>query len=435
MKSHTDAILRFLRRGPASGSAISRECGVSQPTVSRFLKQIEDRLLAIGNGRSRQYALKRAGADELPIYRVLEDGRAEKFATITAIEPAAFWVNYTYREAEFFEGLPWWMQDMRPRGFLGRINARHNTLGLHPDASYWSDDSLLEWLNRENSDPIGNLLIGRESYQRWLTAPSSTNVSWAQLPAMAKSALAGESVGSSAAGEQPKLTARLDGVETLVKFSPMLDQAAGVRWADGLYAEHLALKLLSEAHFDCSDSDTRIIEAQRFLVVKRFDRLPEGGRRGIISLESVLAQFVGNLDRPWPESAKSLASKQRILPETASMMTRLWCFGQLTANTDMHNGNLSFVLTGSGPLSMAPVYDMMPMALMPRPSGHIPEHFNLNPQWAFATRQDWQAAYPVAMQFWQQLAGTEEVSAEFRTLADGFVVALVPMERMISALA
>ena len=56
---------------------------------------------------------------------------------------------------------------------------------------------------------------------------------------------------------------------------------------------------------------------------------------------------------------------------------KLYAFGVLIGNADMHTGNLSFFVddvTNVEPeYTLAPVYDMLPRSLAPRPSGQIPD--------------------------------------------------------------
>jgi hypothetical protein len=69
-------------------------------------------------------------------------------------------------------------------------------------------------------------------------------------------------------------------------------------------------------------------------------------------------------------------------------------FGQLTANADMHDGNLSF-LPG---LVSAPAYDMLPMLYAPERGVELPQRLNKRPPTP-AKRDAWQAARPVAQSF------------------------------------
>ena len=54
-------------------------------------------------------------------------------------------------------------------------------------------------------------------------------------------------------------------------------------------------------------------------------------------------------------------------PAVQEQCATLWHFGQLIANEDMHEGNLSFqpALPGEVGLRLAPVYDMLPMMYAP----------------------------------------------------------------------
>ncbi|MGK7521002.1 HipA domain-containing protein, partial [Salmonella enterica] len=49
---------------------------------------------------------------------------------------------------------------------------------------------------------------------------------------------------------------------------------------------------------------------------------------------------------------------------------KIWAFGRLIANSDMHAGNLSFYYSDA-PMALAPVYDMLPMAYAPAASGML----------------------------------------------------------------
>ncbi|SFD81663.1 hypothetical protein SAMN05216563_101340 [Phytobacter palmae] len=47
---------------------------------------------------------------------------------------------------------------------------------------------------------------------------------------------------------------------------------------------------------------------------------------------------------------------------------KVWAFGRLIANSDMHAGKRSFYVSAP-PTQMAPVYDMLPMSFAPVNSG------------------------------------------------------------------
>lgn len=126
---------------------------------------------------------------------------------------------------------------------------------------------------------------------------------------------------------------------------------------------------------------SRVIDhaGQRFLETQRFDRVGALGRRGLLSLAAVEAEFVGGAGAAWPELTQRLATpaangKEAVItPEAHAGATLLHAFGTLIGNTDMHAGNLSFLSDSGRPYTLAPAYDMLPMAFAPRASGKLPD--------------------------------------------------------------
>lgn len=87
----------------------------------------------------------------------------------------------------------------------------------------------------------------------------------------------------------------------------------------------------------------------------------------------------------------------------------------------MHSGNLSLLVEdfpGATPkLTLAPVYDMLPMSLAPLLSGQIPDALQLprigiNPPLAV-----WQEMLPLAYNFWEQVAAHSGVTDDIRAMA------------------
>lgn len=65
-------------------------------------------------------------------------------------------------------GLPPEMHDVAPKGFLGRSHTQqHADLGLPDDVSNRSDNHILIALSRRGEDLSGNLVMGRESFNRF----------------------------------------------------------------------------------------------------------------------------------------------------------------------------------------------------------------------------------------------------------------------------
>ena len=77
---------------------------------------------------------------------------------------------------------------------------------------------------------------------------------------------------------------------------------------------------------------------------------------------------------------------------------KLWWFGKLIANTDMHTGNLSFVAQGT--LAVAPAHDMLPMLYAPLPGGEVPTRVFEPPLPLPTQRPSWAVASAAATLFW-----------------------------------
>ncbi len=85
--------------------------------------------------------------------------------------------------------------------------------------------------------------------------------------------------------------------------------------------------------------------------------------------------WFGLAGRPWTEGGAKLLERGLIDVDTSHAITRLWHFGRLIGNTDMHDGNLSFtprVSTSGSTLNLAPVYDMLPMLYAPQRGVELP---------------------------------------------------------------
>ncbi|MEQ1560043.1 MAG: hypothetical protein ABL933_14045 [Methyloglobulus sp.] len=79
------------------------------------------------------------------------------------------------------------------------------------------------------------------------------------------------------------------------------------------------------------------------------------------SLSALGAEFAGLGTGGWPVITRILAKDRQIHLEAADGANFLWAFGTLIGNSDMHNGNLSFISEHGRPYSIALAYDMTPM--------------------------------------------------------------------------
>lgn len=443
-----DTLIQLLREGPQPARVLYERLGVSQPTLSRMVAQLGVSILRFGKARQTQYALRRkiGTHEKFPLFNVSATGSLEQWGILHPVMPESYLVETLANHAvearmDFHQGLPWYLQDMRPQGFLGRAFARFHgpLLGLPADPNRWSDDQTLLALANTGHDCPGNLLVGEEAASIYQTGtlftaadrnmpPVPADQRLQKYPEFARLALAGEVVGSSAGGEQPKFDIEIlhDGqpVHVMVKFSAPQDNAATRRWRSLLICEHLAFQVLKGV---LPTSQSQLLEAEKggaanqlFLEVPRFDRIGGRGRRGVVSLKALDDEFAGQA-ADWPKIAAALVQSGHLNEAVYLQVQKLYAFGVLIGNSDMHPGNLSFFVddvTRPVPeFTLAPLYDMLPMSLAPRPSGQIPDallmpKIGINPPLAI-----WREMLPLACDYWRQVAAYPGVAGDVRQMA------------------
>lgn len=435
-----DAIIALLQSAPASSREIATHCGCDQSTITRQLNRIKEQLISTGRARSTQYYLRRGNTSEHTIYRVSPLGQAEQFATMVAVMPRGYLVKRLCdHDEQYYDDLPWYLQDLRPQGFLGRHLAKtlaQQGIVSSDDIDSWSEQDVLQALLHTTSESVGNFLLGDLSYQQWLSQTISP-VSTADFTQLAVKAIAGEIVGSSAGGEQPKFCAYVHGKHRLVKFTEPAVNANSQRWADLLQAEHLALVTLQQHGIPAANSMLYMQQQRTFLSCDRFDRIGELGRKGLVSLRMLDMEFIGK-PVEWPLLAKQLLQKRLISADDASRIAVIWCFGRLIGNTDMHHGNLSFYYDttseAKNEFALAPVYDMLPMAFAPLRSGAMASDHTLciTP---VAEGRHWRQAYQLALHYWATLSAVNELSAEFKAIAQTMQLELQTKKSLIERMA
>ena len=461
MNRHYESLLSELRRrGVLTPKELQTALGVSQPTLSRTLsEQGVDRIIRIGRARATRYGLRRdvrgLGSD-WPLYQICHDGRAELAGRLHALTDGQWYLQQdpareTLRGNEFRDGvypdLPWFLQDLRPRGFIGRMLARQiaTELGTPGDPRDWSSDDIVHFLLVMGNDLSGSFILGQRALETaQLNILGGKGILEATdreraYPALADAVTEGEVPGSSAAGEQPKFTARVNagGTETydvIVKFSGRGGRPEDQRWADLLVAENVANRILIEAGVPCASTALLLAEGRCFLESTRFDRTGAGGRVGIVTLEAFDSAFFGVIERRWTDAADRYQRTNWISEQDAVRLNMMWWFGNLIGNTDMHYGNASLFLGPERPLSLAPVYDMVPMLYRPGVEGHLPDAPvsptppppEALPVWAEAAR--------LAESFWARLAGNGLASPSFRDISANCVDAVTGMRNRFASL-
>lgn len=427
MNELTDRVNAFLR---SAGAARSRDLqaatGASQPTISRALAPLlrSGEVLRVGKGRSQAYVMPRtvAGitAAVIPVIAVAGDGSVHDFGTLIPCTGGRYWMDESAAGARLHDGLPWFIADMRPQGFLGRSFAQaHSVLGLAPNPAQWTDDDVLRALWHVGDDLPGNLLVGNASFERYMHRQQEQLVAPRQYPALADAAMQGALPGSSAGGEQPKFCAiRKDGESVIVKFSPAGRSAADQRWADLLSCEHIALQTLRKAGVDAAQSRVFHSPGRTLLEVVRFDRTPRG-RVGMVSLLSYDSEFIGQIDN-WAATAARMEARGLLSEKDAQALRFLEAFGRLIGNTDRHYGNVSLLIDAGASWRLAPAYDMLPMLYAPVGGELVPRDFDAGTLAPTAeTIGVWAAARRTAQTFWGAVAKNASISSGFRKVAAG----------------
>lgn len=406
-----------------------------------------DAVVRIGKARASRYALARSlgrAGSRWPVYRIDANGRPSELGRLHALARGAWWwqsaapdPDSPFLFGDFADGLfpewPWFLDDQRPQGFLGRSFARRvgPSLGAPEDVRLWRDEDIALALLQYGHDAPGDLVFGDASLRRaldihWKTDNQVTEDAREQAyPMRADLALHGDPAGSSAAGEQPKFALTLslpngDPRAVIVKFSERLGTPASRRWADLLWCEHLAAEVLRRGGVRTAVTQVLQADGRVFLESTRFDRTPSG-RRGLVSLASVDAAFYGHGARAWHEYAPQLEQDGWLDADDARNLALTGWFGALIGNSDMHLGNLSLELRDRRPLPLAPVYDMLPMHWRPAASGEVLPAERA-PQWRPPLplpqqTGDWLVAAELALRFWREVIVAERISEDFQTIA------------------
>ena len=150
MSRHAESIRLRLAQGPLGARRLIEILGFSQPTLSRSMRELGKEVVRIGAARSIQYALRDGarGLAELEIYRVDPEARIHHLGTLVPVRPDGFVMHEASGATLYSDGLPWWLLDMRPQGYLGRAYAaRHGRdLDLPERLIDWSDTHALKAL-------------------------------------------------------------------------------------------------------------------------------------------------------------------------------------------------------------------------------------------------------------------------------------------------
>jgi hypothetical protein len=441
----TETLIKTLRARPhLPAGELLEALDVSRATLMRAVRAAGPEVVTIGRARRTSYAARRrlrGSADPLSVFQIDEQGRLEQVGhlnlacpdgSVFELNAPSPWPLDDSMHDGWFDGLPYFLQDLRPDGFLGRQFARAHgqVLQLGNDPRQWSDDDALYAISLLGADQSGNFIVGEVALRLWLDQIQQPPACLEEAQVLeaylerAQRAMQDGNVGSSAAGEFPKFTAlrTLNGGpnHVLVKFSGSDNSPGTQRWADLLVCEHLAAQTLASVP-GLAAEQTSVLQAgnRTFFEAIRFDRHGSRGRSALCSWAALNHGWFGLAGRPWTEGAVRLLERGLIDRDTYQAIKRLWHFGQLIGNTDMHDGNLSFrplVSATATSLILAPAYDMLPMLYAPQRGVELPP-VNFAPRLPLpAEREAWQDAVTAADQFWSRAADDARISAQFRAI-------------------
>jgi len=418
MDDRSAPIRDALAAGPVASDTLRVRLQVSRATLTRAIGSMAGDIVRIGAARATRYALRDRfrPLPNIAVYRVTTTGQIVALGTLYPVRPDGFVMVQTDGVSTHYEGLPWWLNDMRPQGFLGRAYAhRHaSSLGLPADVRHWSDTDALRALLASGADPVGNLLLGGLARDHFVNAPAPQACAPADYPRLAAQAISADDTWSSAGGEQPKFCALSATGHVLVKFTAAEVSPVSTRWRDLLVAEHLALETLHGAGIAAARSRLLDVGTQRFLELERFDRKGLHGRRALLSLASLDGEFVGNATAPWPVITAQLAQLGVITPKAYAKAALLFAFGTLIGNTDMHAGNLSFVGDSGQPYDLSPAYDMLPMAFSPTSGGVLRDSVTAVNLHSAVDGTTWRAALTLARGYVARLFEDKQLSPSFK---------------------
>jgi hypothetical protein len=121
------------------------------------------------------YALTRnafGSGDRMPIYCVDADGYTSHVADIRPLASGGFFVHCQAGAPSilpgeagngYFDDLPYYLQDLRPQGFIGRQIARdmaRDSSDFPANPRYWSTDHVGRYLLTNGEDLPGNFIVG-----------------------------------------------------------------------------------------------------------------------------------------------------------------------------------------------------------------------------------------------------------------------------------
>ncbi len=427
-----DRLIQLLQtKGVMPSADIQAGLTINQPKVSRLIKQAGSEIIHIGKARTSRYALASptfGHEDNIPMYSLDETGQAQHICNLHALANGQYYIeteeNTPWLKGEagngIFPGLPYFINDLRPRGFLGRKIAIYyaQRYGFPEMLDYWNENQLGTYFLQDGYNLPGNLILGEQALKaaqhNTIDIVSDRETTY---PDKASSILMQWQAGSSTAGEQQKFIAcTADRGHVIVKFSPAGNSAEARRWQDLLVCEYHALNTMKQAGKIAADTTIYKFDDRIFLESKRFDRIGQTGRIPMISLAAIDYEFTGH-GGSWTQITQHLYKKKLITEQ--DYRSCIWndMYGQWIGNSDRHPGNISMTTTDSG-FELLPAYDMLPMIYAPERGEIINRNLNtpIKPMKQYLNL--WKESAETACLFWHNVGEDEIISDDFRQIAE-----------------
>ena len=449
--------IRLLQGPMTAKEGIQLLAPISQQAFSKLIgKLVEltgDDLVQMGKARKTCYALKRevSGCQTpLSLFEIDQKGKPHRIAELIPIHPKGFHAKFALEKEQYFEDLPYFLEDLRPSGFLGRLIPHQYPQENYPgDIRIWSSDHTLSYLSKYAWNPVGNLIIGETALHLFIEKSVKERKVLLELEKktqylrFANDVIALGEAGSSAAGEQPKFLCEIQckkggSQSVLVKFSPNEKSRLSRRRSDLLICEHLVHRILNENDYPAVRSEILFADQRTFLEEHRFDRIEKNGRLGVISLKALDSEFIGSVDGSWSAICSKLMQKKLISEPLFQRVKEVELFGSLIGNIDMHTGNLSFYTADLRtseikPLRLVPVYDMLPMLYAPQNENMTERTFKPIVPRADQSRE-WRKIYPIVLQYWKNICVCQKISEEFKRIARSHLQELEKLKQVFKFL-
>ena len=429
----SQTILKILTLGPATTRTLAATTGLSIQTVNRKLRALDKAVIKYDKIRPPlYYAVTEAfdSGNKIPLTATDHHGNAHLYGVLRPLAHGGFHLQSTSITPKVFKGnkkdglfddLPYFLDDMRPQGFIGRqiarsLNAQSDT--FPPDPRNWNQEQTGRYLVANGDDLPGNLKIGRMAFDHVKRPPQKSSRD--EYPELADKSVKGEIHGSSAGGEQAKFTtySKERDAHVIVKFSPKGDGELATRWRDILITEQIASEVFHKFNIPAAELNIFEVKDRLFLESRRFDRIKKYGRSPLISMQAIDNEFTG-IGSGWLNTAIELKKRKLISSQHLYDIAVYWGFGRLINNTDMHLGNLSFSIDDSC-FTLAPIYDMCSMGFAPRSTGEIPPFSfsspDINGPLNFLENTP-AIIHEMAQLFWNKIEKSRLISDEFKVFS------------------